>query len=345
MQRLSLVGCLLACTLGALLPPSTASADTSAPNKTLEQVAEQRSQRRVTFEQNNRQSGDLRLRILFSQQMVFGTGGAVFHDIIPLSALVESARGSTDPLVLELLLGRCSDLAHPDPSACDPVDLARRWTAVDAQNAVAWIELATVLEKAGDKDAADEAWDKAGRASTLRDFYYPLVRLVLAAYPVDPDPRVRYLDLTYSIGLVAAVPDRWMWDARTACKSQTLRTVCSRIADMAFRDGDAIHTVQAGRLLTAPTQQERGLRASRQQTEDALKWAMSHLEADTGNHTLDATDLQAVVRVNQMLEDVVTRGDVTVARDELRSLHVSEAEGARRYQVYMAALTERARSH
>jgi hypothetical protein len=344
MKRSSSMSCLFTWAVISAIPSLAAATDapTAVP---LQEVAEGVSQRRVEFEQTARQSSDLRLRILFSQRMAPGPSDQYIQDVTPLGALVDSARGSTDPLVLELLLGRCRSQSKADASICDPVDIARRWAAVDAQNAVPWIELASVLAKAGDEKAADEAWTKAARAATLRDSYYPIVRLLLSSFPADADPRVRYLDLTYAIGWAAAVPDMWMWDVKTGCKSDARRAACSSIADMAFRDGDAIHAVQAGRLLTTQTKQEQWLRASRQQTEEALQWALSRLDVDTGYGTLDATDLQAVVKLNRMIEDRVAHGDVTAARNELHSLHVSEAEGAKRYKVYMAELMDRLHSN
>ena len=87
------------------------------------------------------------------------------------------------------------------PSACDAVALARRWTAVEPQSVTPWIELAAVLDKAGDVRGADEAWTRAAHAPSFHDPGNVVTRVVWSQVSGAADTHDRYLDASCAIGV------------------------------------------------------------------------------------------------------------------------------------------------
>ena len=74
-----------------------------------------------------RNSADLRLRIVASIDGVEDSGGVYFsHEVIPLETLVEQARGSTDPMVLSMLVRVELDRSAEPPTRCGSA-LAAHW--------------------------------------------------------------------------------------------------------------------------------------------------------------------------------------------------------------------------
>jgi len=299
----------------------------------------QASARHAAIEEAGRRSGDLQLRILFAQRISDADPAGAGKDAIPLATLIDNAKGSSDPLVLQLLLDRCRD--QPKTPACDPVDLARRWVAADAQNVVGWIELAAVLDRSGDEQGADDAWTRAGRASTFRDPGNAVARKLWAQFADGDDLQERYLDLVYVTGVTAAVMQPWLMDAKIGCRREARRSACASVADVAFRDADSIAGLQFARLLTAQSGGPEWLRRSRQQSEEALQWARLHALRDGDFDEIASLDDETLASVDRTMQKLVEKGDLAVARDELRERRVSDAEGAKLYALDMAALMKR----
>jgi hypothetical protein len=299
---------------------------------------ERATARHLALEEAGRRSNDLRLRVLFSQRESRAPDGSPFEDVIPLSSLIESARGSSDPLVLELLLDRCRGPGDASSNPCDAVDLAQRWVTADTQNAIAWIELSAVLASAGDRMGADDAFVHAGRASTFREPTRAIAQAIFAKLPDSDDPRARYLNLSYALGRAAAIPMSWMVDTRDACRRETNHLACAHIADIAFRDADTIFGLQFARMLTAQAHEAEWVHRSRQQTEEALLWAQAEFGLAFEADQAMALDEAALVKINRVLEKVVAKGDAAAARDALREQHLSDAEGSAHYAAYMAKM-------
>ncbi|MGI9024447.1 MAG: hypothetical protein ACR2GP_02505, partial [Burkholderiaceae bacterium] len=150
-----------------------------------------------------RKSADLRLRIVASIDGLEDRDGVYSsHEVIPLETLVEQARGSTDPMVLSMLVGRCSESAKPP--RCDTQDLAERWTVADTQNQKAWLTLAAVLQQKGDLPAARAAFERASRASTWHEHNDDIARVIAATIPRTWPPLARMHGLEATLGIAAA---------------------------------------------------------------------------------------------------------------------------------------------
>jgi hypothetical protein len=199
----------------------------------------------------------------------------------------------------------------------------------------AWAALATTLGQAGDVVGADEAWARAGRASTFRDPTYAIARVVVDALPRATDERGRLRDLLLAIGVADAVPVLSFSDVSKGCRVSTRRAACAVIADVAFRDADTLTALMSARQLTAEAGQPAELHASRQAFEEALTWALAQDDFDA-NTASDADVHRALAR----FEDSFRRGEVAVGRDLLRERRVSEAEGAALYALRMSKLVQ-----
>ena len=328
---------------GRAAEPAATSSALSLQSAADDNVEDFLAQRYTAFENASRRSGDLRRRILFSLKVIDDEQRLRVEEIIALADLIEAARGSTDPIVLQLLLDRCRDkIKH---SRCDAVDLAQRWVVADAQNQLAWIELATVLEQAGDLRGSEEAWSRAGRASTFRDHYFPVVRIILHALPADPDPRVHFADLITAIGIGAAVRTDWPVDTSKGCKSEARRPVCAWIADTVFRDGDSFMALLIAQDITRRTAQSEALAAARKQTVQALLWASLLQSEAIDPDTIDFTDRAKLSAAIRVLEQLIERGAVAAHRDALREMHLSDAEASERYHAWLVAHSSKAQEN
>lgn len=137
-------------------------------------------------------ASDARLRTFVGMSQVF-----LDEDVlpaaqrVPVDTLAEQARGSTDPMVLSLLIQMCGyDRLRPRPT-CDPIALARQWTVADTQNQLAWLTLAGTLRWSGEHEAGRAAFLRAAQASIWHESYDDGSRLIAAAAPKALGPRAR----------------------------------------------------------------------------------------------------------------------------------------------------------
>lgn len=103
-------------------------------------------------------SSDLRLRAIFSVSgLEERNGGFHLHETIPPAG----RRGPRieRPLVLAMLVARCGET--PNVQRCDAIDFARRWTVADTQNQLAWVTLASLPHRRGDRETARTTFERA----------------------------------------------------------------------------------------------------------------------------------------------------------------------------------------
>ncbi len=288
-------------------------------------------------------SSDLRLRLAFASFPVLDAHGKVLHQHMPIRDLLEAARGSTDPLVLQLLLARCRTATRRD-AACNDLDLARRWIQAETQNQAAWIAYATVLEASGDLPRAEEAWQSAARSSTYRDGFSAVVRTIVQAMPADEDPKRRYQDLVAAFGIAAAIPGPDLQDAYRGCKVATRRESCARIADVMFRDADNLLVLMIAKWIGSYTGQPDDLVRAREERVRAMQWAVMEMGKDRNDpDAIETGGPQAAVAANAAIEALARRGELASAQDFLTLHHLSVAEAALRHAGWPAKVNTPAR--
>lgn len=278
-------------------------------------------------------SSDLRLRILFLQARrdddPLPTPGP--DPRVPLSRLVDEARGSTDPLVLKLLLDRCDVQRDAATTDCDRVDLARRWTAVDAENQIAWITLSEAQRNAGDREAARATFIRAGQASAWREHDVPLGRLVLDAVPRDLSPNDRGGILLTVLGVTAAsiVPFRTLvTTCRDTGSSPDVLDACRRIATTMARDADTVISMVVATRVAARAGIDPTVVEGFESKTDALSWAESQVSDEPTTVVDDPRHQQAV---DALLTDRIRLGERRWAERLLADRRVAESEAASRY--------------
>lgn len=274
-------------------------------------------------------AADLRLRIVFStgpfRQRSDGTYGRT--SLVPVDSLVEQARGSTDPVVLDLLALRCGQ----EPR-CDVLDPLRRWTEADRQNQLAWVRLAGALKSRGDAVAAREAFLTASRASMWHEHFDDVARLVVAAMPRDMPDDMRLITVLLSRSAAGtAVSSTALQTLGAYCKETdaVIRDACARIVATMVRD-----TGTTMPLTIAPTYAARaGVSdfevAAYQQKSDAVHWAL--LQVVAADRSADPTTSLAVQ------ERLLASGERGAAERYLVDHHIRERDAAARY---VATLTD-----
>lgn len=277
-----------------------------------------------------RQASDLRVRIVYSLSGIEGKDGAFrLGEAIPVETLVDQVRGSTDPIVLSLMVDRCSnDLSKA--GRCDAVDLARRWTVADTQNQLAWIALATVLANRGDIDAARTAFRRAAQASQWREYYPEIGRALEMAAPQTHDAKERtamlLAVLTKSFG---SLPNVHYQTINNRCKEVELIAACGRILETMSRDARSLMTLTvAAKLATARNALPPATMNTVQQRADAMHWA----SLSSVRQFQEEPDSEAeAVRSVSYLEALIAHGEIEMLRGYLQRERLGESEAARNY--------------
>jgi hypothetical protein len=280
-------------------------------------------------------SADPAVRILFSTNGLDQHTDGTFwlHEVVPTQALVEQARGSTDPLVLDALLHyRCDERA-----GCDRLDLATRWTVVDAQNQVAWVALAGVKKARGDIDGARAAFVSAAGASTWHSHADDAARRIAAALPRDLSPPERYAALFATTGKgTLLVPLTELITLGGYCRdTPALREGCLKIIDTMARDGSLAELNHASPYAARALADETTVSKYRTKS-DAFWWAASAWAEPlvAGAPTEDTPTLHASL---DRLDARVRLGERRCLEDTLRERRIDEADAARRHQAAIAA--------
>ncbi len=290
------------------------------------------------FAAQNARSGDLRLQLLFGR------------NTIALEQLVERARGSTDPLVLSTLAERCdapqSTAKRSAPAnsettgvGCDGVELARRWVAVDTENQLAWLTLATLLDRRGALSEARATFTRAALASSYRTLYGEGARTILRIVPRDLKP-IERLAFTYGIVRMQSVETLLTFQPlfRT-CKLPEMRDACMHIADTMFRDSETLLELVMATTLSARLDVERETVRHRMERSYAIRWLL------TQGVFSDEPSIDDVAAIDRFVSEVGKRaslGELVWLREVLRQRGVSESEAAARYE---KALTSEQRPH
>ncbi len=285
------------------------------------------------FAAQNARSGDLRLQLLFGRTT------------IALEQLVERARGSTDPLVLSTLSERCDAPVSTGKSSaaasgettfigCDGVELARRWVAVDTENQLAWLTLATLLDRRGALDEARSTFMRAARASSYRTLYGEAARTILRIVPRDLSPSEQ---LAFAYGIVrmqSAQPFPTFQPLFRTCKLPDMRDACVHIADTMFRDSATVIELFTATELSGRLDVERETVRYRTERFYAMRWLMRQGIAP------DEPSIDDAAAIDRFVDDVekrASRGELAWFREQFRRRGVSEAEAAARYEKSITA--------
>ncbi len=287
-------------------------------------------------------SSDLRLRILYSMSDDVETerrpdNGFYGKERISAADLYEQARGSTDPLTLDLLIRRCTAYTKT-MTRCDRLALARRWTEADTQNQIAWLSLAGILKEEGAAEAAKGAFKRAALASAWHEHYGEVARLVTRTIPTGLTLQEREFALLGALMKAKyADPGRPLQTLWTFCKDDDagVRAACRRIVRVMARDGETLLGISMAVRYAAKVGLDRETVQAYQRTADAIQWSMPYI-AGTGDFREVSDDPTAQANIARM-QALIAVGERRRSLEVLLERHVSEDDAAQRYVATLSA--------
>ncbi len=288
-------------------------------------------------------SNDLRVRIIYSTETLMTdetdlTKGIYTHEVTPAAELVEQARGSTDPLVLDLMVHRCGSSAVR--GSCDAVTFARRWTEADTQNQLAWLTLASVLKTRGALDDARATFVRAAQASSWHEHYLDVARVLAGASPAVDTPRMRYAVLINALSRasVTGLPFGTLRVLGDYCKEDgEVRAACARIVATMIRDSDNLMSLTLAPPFARRAHVDPTIVATYLQESEAVHWSMQFLVAnDRAGIDPDTADEETLRRHNVRLQAMIDLGERRLGAQTLLSQHISTSEAATRYVATMS---------
>ena len=166
-------------------------------------------------------------------------------------ALATMATSTTDPRIYALAFRTC---AVSSEAACQALS-ARRWAALDPDNAVPWLFLLNDAERARDLSGQQEAWFHIATAARFDErFYAPLQPILAAAADSPDDQKAAGVLSVLGIGVAAAQPIAF-GPLLQGCRGEALADanraqLCTRVADLLFDHSDAPNTRLIGAGIT-----------------------------------------------------------------------------------------------
>jgi hypothetical protein len=343
-----LLGCFKALLAGVLCVTALARAEQPTEPDDVPLTPRQQAlvDRLTRFTSDRAKSSDLRVRIIYSmtgEPEVERRPDNGFYAKARISAadLYEQALGSTDPLVLDLLLQRCQAQTRAQ-NRCDRIALARRWTEADTQNQVAWLALANVLKYSGDLDGSRAAFLRASRAPQWHEHYNDIARLLARDVPADLSLLEKAASLVEALSRAGwGIPFDAIQSLSAYCKeANDLRDACRRIVHTMVRDTDILFTLGMAAPFAARAQMDSSVVAAYRQKSDASQWS-NHLEAPTGDPFAELDDRQAQETIER-LQSMIDVGEKHRAEQIMLRQHVTESEAAARF---VAALSPEQVAH
>ena len=249
---------------------------------------------------------------------------------VTVARLYADARGSTDPLVLDQLLQRCS-YATKTMGACERVDLATRWTAVDAQNQVAWLTLAMERKHAGDAAGARAAYLRAADAPRWHSQEFDLARVLARSAPASLPLSMRNAFLGDAVGKgYGVLPFNAFNVLGTFCKEDgEARTACARILAVLVRDSESLMGLNLAAPYAVRAHVDPNVVMSYQQQADAVQWALQR-GGDIGD-PINEADPDKRKRIGDALRELIALGERGRSTAILSAMGVTTSEAAARY--------------
>jgi hypothetical protein len=276
-------------------------------------------------------SSDLRLRVSAPIDAFArcDDGELVIAEDPGLPALIELARGSTDPMILATLIARCTALNLAEPAACDAPALADRWTIVDSQNAAAWLAQAEIRRQRGDRDGAGDSVRRALAAPTWHEYDVDRERVLLQAIPKDAAPD----DTLLLVARATHVFTRPHLGTQSAiiglCLHAVTRDACTRLLDLVYRDATEESDLRLVDFSIAWSNASDEVVRTRQERAGAVAWAR-HIALERIKTTVDPDQrAQASIALSRRWVEV---GEVRSALDLLAAERIAEPDAARRYE-------------
>lgn len=288
-------------------------------------------------------SSNMRLRLMRGSSGDPSADDLSGKTFTPIDELADLTKGSTDPMVLALLIEPCNnDRLRPKPT-CDALDLATRLTVADTQNQVAWLSLSSTLRWRGDLSGSRAAFERAANASMWHEYFDDGSRVIAAAVPVGLSPRVRAatLQIALTTPMAQLLPHSALATLSFHCKDPTLFDACVRIINTIARDSGSLLSSQIAIAVGKRTGIDASVIEMRTRSLDALRGASMRQFTRDWSEITDAAELEALIK---RIERRIKLGEMASLRATLAECGLSEAAAANEYRQYIAALIARSKA-
>jgi hypothetical protein len=242
-------------------------------------------------------------------------------------ALADMAQTTTDPLVLRLALNVCRR-EQPAPEACKSLSNATL-AVLEPDNADAWLRAANEASRAGDSEAAAQAFTRASQATRFQNHGQPLLRTALQSASAQLRPVERLEMLSSVVGhafLDVETPAMLVYDR---CKlpqaDQTRQAECSRTIDLLMQSDTAVNA-SVGYALQQKTARSNAQAEQARQALAALRFAGESMPINNGIN--DFASCKNITDASKHFARVAAAGEMQAIRDHLRSLDLTEAQAA-----------------
>lgn len=264
----------------------------------------------------------LPLRVLLTDTDRTLTGNTLSPDR-NLPGLIDATKDSNDPLIRMVMAARCR--ATLDESLCDPVDMAKRWIAVDSQNQVAWMRLADTQGLADGNAEAIATFRRASEATRWDDRSVEVSRILLAVVPADtPQPlRVDVLETLRAAPMARASATELLQTVTAGCRRPELRDACLRILDAMARDAVNVWTLATATGLTRFVRGPEDVLKERQRPTD-LAHATEAMVPTLRDDIIETATPEQMRTKTALLTDLMARGELAMLDDVRRRRGLSD---------------------
>jgi len=234
-------------------------------------------------------------------------------------ALVQLAVGASDPAVYAMAVDACDTYTDPAPSgSCQQITL-QRWSALDADNALPWLLLASKAHAA--KDAATEgaAYDQAAGSRKADDYNFLLYSATESSMPSDVTPLERWYLAIQLTGIESAIGSMQYGSVAKHCSVDAMqdahaRQQCGALAQLLVSKGTTMLDMGLGIDIGARAGWPRAQLDSLLEQRDALTQAFLQAES---NGSDDEWGCEAVRRGIAYMSRRARMGELGAARDAL----------------------------
>jgi hypothetical protein len=227
----------------------------------------------------------------------------------------------------------CENTARPRNPSCQMVS-AEQAARLDADNAVAWINVAAQAAPRREPDAVAAAMHRASVATRIQDRTLDFLPLALAALPAQASRTERGWLVVGLVGVQAALPVKYYSLVSQYCNDATMadgnrRQTCAALAERLVANGSTLLDLDVGRRIGEragwPRERLEGLSARR----EAYQRAMLD---DAGGASGDQFSCDALDRLARWWDSAGTKGERAAAEEAIARAGLSDADLVARYR-------------
>jgi len=262
-----------------------------------------------------------------------------------VESLVQLTEETHDPVVYAIALNACthhvaSTLSDLQPASCGQIS-ATGWTAIDSDNAAAWMTLASIARSANDMIQENEAFARAAKATAFDGYNWSLFGFAEPEMPRDLNPLERYELSIYMVGIEAAMSSTHLTTASRHCSSDAIhdegtRSQCDQVADLLVTKGSTLLDLGIGTAIGARVGWPKSRVAELTEQKEAFQQAeRQQSEPDKGENFFSCAN---AARRNLFLHEWAQLGELGAAHEIIDRSGESISDLALKYRDFIYKL-------